>query len=89
MPTVGETILPGFEVISWTGMAAPANLPKPVVDKLNAELRKALAAPDVQQKLKAMGGDPRATTPDEMKALVSRQYETWKKLATEANLSIN
>ena len=54
-----------------------------------AELRKALAAPDVQQKLKAMGGDPRATTPDEMKALVSRQYETWKKLAVEANLSIN
>jgi len=89
VPTVGETILPGFEVISWTGMAAPANLPKPVADKLNAELRKALAAPDVQQKLKAMGGDPRATTPDEMKALVSRQYETWKKLATEANLSIN
>jgi tripartite-type tricarboxylate transporter receptor subunit TctC len=89
VPTVAETILPNFEVISWTGMAAPANLPKPVVDKLNAELRKALAAPDVQQKLKAMGGDPRATTPDEMKALVSRQYETWKKLATEANLSIN
>jgi len=89
VPTVAETILPNFEVISWTGMAAPANLPKPVVDKLNAELRKALAAPDVQQKLKAMGGDPRATTPDEMKALVSRQYETWKKLAAEANLSIN
>jgi tripartite-type tricarboxylate transporter receptor subunit TctC len=89
VPTVAETILPGFEVISWTGMAAPANLPKPIVDKLNAELRKALAVPEVQQKLKAMGGDPRATTPDEMKALVSRQYETWKKLATEANLSIN
>jgi tripartite-type tricarboxylate transporter receptor subunit TctC len=89
VPTVAEAILPGFEVISWTGMAAPANLPKPVVDKLNAELRKALAVPEVQQKLKAMGGDPRATTPDEMKALVSRQYETWKKLATEANLSIN
>jgi tripartite-type tricarboxylate transporter receptor subunit TctC len=36
-----------------------------------------------------MGGDPRATTPDEMKTLVQRQYDTWKKLATEANLSIN
>ncbi|MBX9828730.1 MAG: tripartite tricarboxylate transporter substrate binding protein [Xanthobacteraceae bacterium] len=89
VPTVAETILPGFEVISWTGMAAPANLPKPIVDRLNSEVRKALAAPDVKQKLTAMGGDPRATTPDEMKALVSRQYETWKKLAAEANLSIN
>jgi tripartite-type tricarboxylate transporter receptor subunit TctC len=56
---------------------------------LNAELRKTLATSDVQNKLKSMGGDPRATTPDEMKALVLRQYETWKKLAAEANLSIN
>ena len=89
VPTVAEAILPGFEVISWTGMAAPANLPKPIVDRLNYEVRKTLAVPEVKQKLTAMGGDPRATTPDEMKALVSRQYETWKKLATEANLSIN
>ena len=89
VPTVAETILPGFEVISWTGMAAPANLPKPIVDRLNSEVRKTLAVPEVKQRLTAMGGDPRATTPDEMKALVSRQYETWKKLAAEANLSIN
>jgi tripartite-type tricarboxylate transporter receptor subunit TctC len=89
VPTVAETVIPNFEVISWTGMAAPPNLPKPIVDRLNAELRKALAVPDVKSKLEAMGGDPRATTPDEMKALVSRQYDTWKKLAVEANLSIN
>ena len=89
VPTVAETVIPNFEVISWTGMAAPPNLPKPILDRLNAEMRKALAVPDVKSKLEAMGGDPRATTPDEMKALVSRQYETWKKLAVEANLSIN
>ena len=89
VPTVAESAIPGFEVISWTGLAGPANLPKPIVERLNAELRKALAAPDVKSKLEAMGGDPRATTPDEMKALVQRQYDTWKKLAAEANLSIN
>jgi len=89
VPTVAESAIPGFEVISWTGLAGPPNLPKPIVDRLNAELRKALAAPDVKSKLEAMGGDPRATTPDEMKALVQRQYDTWKKLAVEANLSIN
>jgi tripartite-type tricarboxylate transporter receptor subunit TctC len=89
VPTIDEGAIPGFEVISWTGMAGPPNLPKPIVDRLNAELRKALAVPEVKSKLEAMGGDPRATTPDEMKALVSRQYETWKKLAVEANLSIN
>ena len=89
VPTVAETVAPGFEVISWTGMAGPANMPKPIVDRLNSELRKALTVPDVKSKLEAMGGDPRGTTPEEMKALVSRQYETWKKLAVEANLSIN
>jgi tripartite-type tricarboxylate transporter receptor subunit TctC len=89
VPTVAETILPGFEVISWTGMAGPANMPKPIVDRLNAEVRKAIAVPEVKQKLESMGGDPRATTPEEMKALVQKQYDTWKKLAVEANLSIN
>src|SRR5581483_7912660 len=89
VPTVDEAAIPGFEVISWTGLAGPANLPKPVVERLNSELRRALTGPDVKTRLEAMGGDPRATTPDEMKALVSRQYETWKKLAREANLSID
>jgi tripartite-type tricarboxylate transporter receptor subunit TctC len=89
VPTVDEAAIPGFEVISWTGLAGPAKLPKPIVDRLNAEVRKALAVPEVKQKLEAMGGDPRATTPDEMKALVQRKYDTWKKLAVEANLSIN
>ena len=89
VPTVAESVIPGFEVISWTGLAGPPNLPKPIVDRLNAEVRKTLALPEVKSKLEAMGGDPRGTTPDEMKALVARQYEVWKKLAVEANLSIN
>jgi tripartite-type tricarboxylate transporter receptor subunit TctC len=89
VPTVAETIIPGFEVISWTGLAGPANLPQPIVERLNAELRRTLTVPEVKSKLEAMGGDPRATTPEEMRDLVARQYETWKKLAGEANLSIN
>ena len=89
VPTVEQSGLAGFEVISWTGMAGPAKLPQAIVERLNSEVRKALAVPAVKQRLEAMGGDPRATTPDEMKALVARQYDTWKRLAVEANLSIN
>jgi tripartite-type tricarboxylate transporter receptor subunit TctC len=89
VPTVEQAGIAGFEVISWTGLAGPPKLPKPIVDRLNAEMRRVLAVPDVKKKLESMGGDPRATTPDEMKALVARQYETWKRLAVEANLSIN
>jgi tripartite-type tricarboxylate transporter receptor subunit TctC len=89
VPTIEEAGIPGFEVISWSGLAGPANLPKSIVNRLNTEVRRAIATPEVKSKLEALGGDPRATTPEEMKALVSRQYETWKKLAKEANLAIN
>ncbi len=89
VPTVDQSGIPGFEVFSWSGLAGPAKLPQPIVDKLNAEIRRVVAIPDVKSKLEAMGGDPRATTPDEMRDLVARQFATWKKLATEANLKID
>ncbi len=89
VPTVEEQGIPGFEVISWTGLAGPANLPRPIVDRLNVELRRVLALPEVKGKLEAMGGDPRATTPEDMKDLVARQFATWQRLATEANLKID
>jgi tripartite-type tricarboxylate transporter receptor subunit TctC len=89
VPTVQEEGVPGFEVISWTGLAGPAKLPKPVVDKLNAELRRAIATPELKEKLEGMGGEPRATTPAEMRALVQSQYGTWGRLVKEAGLSID
>lgn len=89
VPTVAELGVPGFEVISWTGMAAPAGLPKPILDRLNAEVKHAVSVPEVADKLRAMGGDPRGTTPEEMRALVASQYATWTKLAREANISID
>jgi tripartite-type tricarboxylate transporter receptor subunit TctC len=89
VPTVEEQGIPGFEVISWTGLAGPARLPKPIVDRLNAELRRAIAAPEVKGKLEGMGGDPRPTTPAEMRALVASQLATWSRLAKEANITID
>lgn len=89
VPTVEEQGIPGFEVISWSGLAGPAKLPEPIVSKLNGELRRAIAVPDVKGKLEGMGGDPRATTPAEMRALVASQLATWSKLAKEANISID
>jgi tripartite-type tricarboxylate transporter receptor subunit TctC len=89
VPTVEEQGIPGFEVISWSGLAGPAKLPEPIVSKLNAELRRAIAVPEVKSKLEGMGGDPRATTPAEMRALVASKFATWTKLAKEANISID
>ena len=89
VPTVEQEGIPGFEVISWTGLAGPAKLPHPIVDRLSAELRRAIAVPEVKGKLESMGGDPRATTPAEMRALVASQLATWTRLAKEANISID
>jgi len=87
--TVAEQGIPGFEVISWTGLAGPAKLPNAIGNKLNAGLRRAISVADVKDKLEGMGGDPRATTPAEMRELVATQFATWSRLAKEANISIN
>lgn len=89
VPTVEEEGVPGFEVISWTGLAGPAKLAESIIDRLNAEVRRAIDVPEVRRKLQGMGGEPRATSPAEMRALVASQFATWAKLAKEANISID
>jgi tripartite-type tricarboxylate transporter receptor subunit TctC len=89
VPTVAEGGLPDFEVISWSGIAAPAKTPKPVVDRLHAEIQKAISVPDVRSKLESAGGEVRGTTPDEMRALVDRQVKMWTKVAQEANIQLD
>lgn len=89
VPTAEEAGVPGFEFISWTGLAGPPNLPASIVNRLSAEVRKVIAIPDVKRKLEALGGNPRASTPEEMRALVARQYEAWKRLAKETGITIN
>ncbi|MPZ37558.1 MAG: tripartite tricarboxylate transporter substrate binding protein [Rhizobiales bacterium] len=89
VPTAKEAGVSGFEFISWTGLAGPPNLPAAIVSRLNTEVRQAIAVPEVKSKLAAMGGEPRPSTPEEMKALVARQYDVWKRLAKETNITIN
>jgi tripartite-type tricarboxylate transporter receptor subunit TctC len=88
VPTFDEAGSPGFEVISWSGLAGPPGLPGPIVERLNAEVRRALAVPAVRQRLEKLGGDPRATTPEEMRALVAGQVALWAKLSREASIEV-
>ncbi len=82
-PTVAET-LPGVHYMSWLGMAAAPRTPRPIVDRLNAELRYALGLPDVQAKLKDGGNIATPTTPEEMREQITSEIATWKQLI-EAN----
>ena len=78
--------MPGFEVISWSGFAAPAGTPQPIIDRLHAEVQRAIAVPGIKERLQTLGGDVRGTTPEEMRALVSRQVAMWANVAKEANI---
>ncbi len=88
VPTVDQALgISGYDVRSWFAMAAPAGLPKPVLERLNAELRKAIAVPEVRERLIALGGDPAPGTPDEMRGRVARELATWTQTVDQAGIA--
>ena len=86
VPTVAEAGVHGFEMTSWSGLAAPAGTPLDIVARLNAEVRRAIEVPQVKSRLESFGGDVRAMTPDEMRALVAEQLALWSRVARENNI---
>jgi tripartite-type tricarboxylate transporter receptor subunit TctC len=86
VPTVAETVSPGFEMIAWIGVAAPKDLPRPIVDRLNAELRRVIALPKVDERLRALGGFPRSSTPEFVTKRVQSEIARWKEVAEKANM---
>jgi tripartite-type tricarboxylate transporter receptor subunit TctC len=86
VPTVAEQGVPGYDVRSWAGLMAPAKTPRPIIDRLNAEVLRALQVPAVRTRLEDMGGEARGSTPEEMKAMVSEQTQKWRRVVAEANI---
>jgi tripartite-type tricarboxylate transporter receptor subunit TctC len=89
LPTVAESGLPGFDVVAWFGIFAPAGTPKPIVDRLSAETRAALVAPEVRKRLVDLGAEPLGSTPQEFAAYVDAEFQRWGKLAKEAGIRID
>lgn len=88
VPTFAEAGVPDFESYSWQGLVAPAGTPPAVVARLNAELNKALAAPDVLKKLAELGIEPSATTPSEFTQFVKAQNTLWGGVIKAANIKL-
>ena len=86
-PTVAEQGVAQYDVRSWAGVMAPAGTPRAIVNQLSEEVRKALQLPAVRARLEEMGGDVRASTPEEMKAMVTSQLQRWVQLVAEANIA--
>jgi tripartite-type tricarboxylate transporter receptor subunit TctC len=89
VPTVSESGLSGFEFNSWATVVAPAGTPKPVVERLNAEIAKALAAREVQERLVAQGLTPRGSSPDELRQATRRQLARYATLMKQAGIKID
>lgn len=88
VPTIGETV-PGYEFTAWVGSFVPAGTPKPIVDKLNSDLKKVLADPGVAAKLDNLTADPLYTTPDEFARRLKSDYEKYKKLIDMTGATID
>jgi tripartite-type tricarboxylate transporter receptor subunit TctC len=86
---IAEAGLPGLDVISWSGIAAPAHTPKPIIERLHAEMQRAIGVPDVRARLESFGADVRGLTAADMRALVERQLALWTKVAKEANIQLD
>jgi tripartite-type tricarboxylate transporter receptor subunit TctC len=86
IPTVHEAGVPGYEVISWNGLAAPAGTPRAVINRLNQAVTEALALPDVKQRFQELAVDPRPDTPEGFRKLVASEITKWGKVIETARI---
>lgn len=88
LPTIGETIK-GFTVEGWQGLFAPAGTPRPIVDKLAAEVKHVFESPDVVQLLTRVGGQPEPMTPDGFAAFVASERPKWREVVKASGVHID
>jgi tripartite-type tricarboxylate transporter receptor subunit TctC len=80
VPTIAEAGLPGFDASLYYGLIAPAGTPRPIIDKLNAALRAALASDEVKGRLVADGTDVTPSTPEEYAAFLDKDERKWSQI---------
>jgi tripartite-type tricarboxylate transporter receptor subunit TctC len=82
---IAETV-PGYDVLTWLGVAGPKGMPAATVGRLNSALRAGLADPKVDERLRKIGFDVKGSSPDEMRDLVVAQIAKWKKVVADAGI---
>jgi len=88
IPTLAESGLPGFEAVSWFAMFAPANTPKPIIDKLQAEVSRIIKAPEITKRLLELGLDPVGGTPAELAKYQKSEITKWAKVVKDSGATV-
>jgi tripartite-type tricarboxylate transporter receptor subunit TctC len=88
VPTAVQSGLPGFEAVQYYGLTAPAGVPRPIVERLNKELQRILAAEDFRKRLIADGSDPTPSTPEQYADNIKREEGKWAALVKKLGLKL-
>jgi len=86
IPTIAEAGVPGYEVVGWNGVLAPANTPRPIIDKLNTAILAALKAPEMEKLLSEQGIEPAGNSPEEFARLLHADIEKWIRVTRDAGI---
>ena len=89
VPTIGEAGVPGYEAVSWFGLLAPANTPKPIVTQLNRVLAQVVHKPETRVQFEAQGADPVGSSPEEFAALIRRESARYAKVVKSSGAKVD
>jgi tripartite-type tricarboxylate transporter receptor subunit TctC len=87
IPTIAEAGLPSYEVVGWNGVLAPANTPRPIIDKLNKTILEALKTPEMQKLFSEQGIEPAGNSPEEFARIMHADIEKWMRVTREAGIT--
>lgn len=88
VPTIAESGVPGFEVVSWQGIFVPAGVPRPIVDRLHTEIMKILQTAEMQDRLKGLGMQPSTMSTDQMAAFQKAEVDKWAQVIKAAGIKL-
>ena len=89
MPTLEESGLKGYEASTYIGVLAPAGTPKAIVTRLNEAVRKVMSSSEVLEKLRALGTEPGASTPEHFQKMIRDELVKWREVAQKSNLKFD
>jgi len=86
-PTVAETV-PGYEATAWFGIGMPKGTPREIIEKMNAEVNRALADPKMRERLAELGGKPIPGTPEDFGRVIQAETDKWAKVVTASGAKV-